>query len=374
MLNKKKIYKHGPYAFLISTVNIANDVLKKRVDESINGQFKSFILTEDTKPTVEFYFTETIDEYFQHMHHTNIGLVQYANNSIKFVNGEVAFVYIKKENLHQLFIQISDTGSFKSNIRLLHKGYIDNIEKQISVFYYRIFLIFTQLVNLEYDTTYIHGASISDNNNNAILFPADSGVGKSSVLFGLAKESEYSYIADDLSIIDDGFNTYYSGRAISMKPYHIKYFPFLSEIIEKEMPKLQQIQWKILRDNRLTYGINPQILYSNKIKEQAVIKKVIHLVNTNDKDFTLKNINVASMATASANILMNELFLGYFNLYKALSIPGNDILPSPVQIYEKTIKQYTKLFNNVENHLLWVPYMSNPQNIREFLLDNNILE
>ena len=242
------------------------------------------------------------------------------------------------------------------------------------MFYYRIFLIFTQLVNIEHSTTYIHGASISDNHNNAILFPADSGVGKSSMLFRLAKEGKYSYIADDLSIIDENFNTYYAGRAISTKPYHIKNFPFLSQIIKSEMPKQQQFQWKILKDDRLVYGMDPRVLFGNKVTKQASIKKVIHLINTNDNDFTLQKIDSKTMAEASANILMNELFLGYYNIYKALSIPGNDILLSPAKIYEKTVEQYIKLFDNTEIHLLLVPYMSHPEKMFDFLVTNNIID
>ena len=374
MINACIKYQHGPYAFSVLVDTITDEILKERILEAIKSQFASFLISDMNKVAIEFHFTQDINPYFQHEHYTNIGAVQFASDSLKFVNSEVDFVYSIEDGIHRIYVQIKNNTNFKSNCRLLNKGYIDAIEKQVAVFYYRVFLIFTQLLNIEYNTTYIHGASISDDDNNAILFPADSGVGKSSMLFRLAKEGKYSYVADDLSIVDNEFNTYYSGRAISMKPYHLKNFPFLSKIVEEEMPKYQQVQWKLLKDNRLVFGMDPQILFSNKIKKKANLKKVIHLVNTNDKGFTLQDIDSRTIAAASANILMNELFLGYYNIYKALSIPGNNLFLSPALMYEKTFNHYMKLFEETETYLLLVPYMSNPNEMYEFLISQNIID
>lgn len=366
-------YQHGPYAFSVSVETIKDNKLKKRTLNAIESQFKSFLISNENKAAIEFHFVEDINLYFQYEHYINIASVQFTDNTLKFVNGEVSFVYLVEDSIHKIYVQIKNDAGFKANLRFLNKNYIDAIELKVAIFYYRIFLVFTQLVNIEHNVTYIHGASICNNKKEAILFPADSGVGKSSMLFRLAKEGKYSYIADDLSIIDDKLNTYYSGRAISMKPYHIKNFPFLSKMIEKEMPKYQQIQWKVLNDNRLVFGMDPRVLFSNKVKKQANIKKVIHLVNTNNKNFTLQDIDSKIVAAASANILMNELFLGYFNIYKALSIPGNNLFMSPGLIYKKTLDHYLKVFRETENYLLLVPYMSNPNEMYEFLVSKNII-
>ena len=224
------------------------------------------------------------------------------------------------------------------------------------------------------NTTYIHGATVSDNSNNAILFPADSGVGKSSMLFRMAKENRYYYIADDLSIISDNGESYYTGRAISTKPYHLKNFPFINQLIEDDMSYLQKLQWKIVNDNRLVFGVDPQKLFASKIKKKAKVKKIIHLINTNSNEFILKKLDAHSLALASANILMNELILGNQLIYKALSIPGNDMFESPGNFYLKSLNIYETLFKQSETYMLEVPYMSHPDKMYDFLIKNKLID
>ena len=63
----------------------------------------------------------------------------------------------------------------------------------------------------------------------AILFTADSGVGKSALLFQLSQNKDFKFIADDLTIISNQAESFFQGRCLSVKPYHIKYYSFLAE-------------------------------------------------------------------------------------------------------------------------------------------------
>lgn len=374
MKNDSIKFKHGKYNFNVSTEKIKSDVLKVKLIDAIQNQFKAFSKVEDNeKCAIEFYFTEDINQFFLPENYDNIGQYCYKDNFIKFGNNEIPFVYEKSSDNHKVYVRISDNNNFKANCKILNKSFSTVVENQVSSFYYRIFLIMTQYVNLEHNSTYIHGASICKNDDDGLLFPADSGVGKSSMLFRMSNEKKYNYIADDLSIIDPEGFTYYSGRGISLKPYHLKNFPFLKDVLEKDMPKAQQFQWNVLKDNRLVFGMNPKTLFEGKTKEKAKLKNVIHLINTNDSEFKLQKIDSKTIAEASANILMNELFLGYFHIYKALAIPGNELFISPAEMFKKTSELYLELFNNCETHLLSVPYMSHPNKMYEYLLEKNIL-
>jgi len=364
-------FNHGKYSFALSVEFITDKILKENLLKALNTQFKDFNLS-DKNAAIEFYFVENIDKFFPKGHYLNIGPIRYSDNILRYIDHEISFVYTKG-NIHKVYIEINKNNSLKANLKFLNKGFFNYLERQMSTFYYRIFLPLTQYVNIEYGSTYIHGASISDKDGNAVLFPADSGVGKSSMLFKIAQEGKYFYIADDLSIIDENNNTYYSGRAISVKPYHLKNFPYLTQKINQDMPKGQQLQWRILQDNRLVFGMNPKSLFSNKIKKEAKIKKIVHLINTNDKDFQLKNIDNDMLAFTSANILMKELFLGLHNINKSLSIPGNKLFMPPCEMYNIILNIYKKVFSNSEQYLLHVPYKSHPEKMYEFLKKNNIL-
>ncbi|WP_457598121.1 hypothetical protein [Hydrogenimonas sp.] len=367
-------FKHGEYVFSISLENISTTELKEKLHTSISHQFAPFLPSNDKEALLQFHFCENLDRFFPYKEYLNIGGVKFANETLMYERDGLRFVFRKNNGHHVVYMAISTNSSLKSNCRLLNKGFNNAIETQVSLFYYRIFLTFTHLVNAECNTTYIHGATVSDEDGNAILFPADSGVGKSSMLFRMAQEGNYAYVADDLSIVSEEGNSYYAGRAISTKPYHLKNFPFLNELVEKEMPALQKLQWKFLKDNRLVFGIDPKKLFNGKIKEKAKIKTIVHLVNTSEKDFILEECDTKTLASASANILMNELILGNQIIYKALSIPGNTLFLSPGEIHQMSLNIYRNFFEDAQKYLLRVPYMSHPDKMYDYLVKSDLLK
>ena len=193
------------------------------------------------------------------------------------------------------------------------------------------------------------------------------------MLFRLSDNKEYSYVADDFSILSKDGESFYTGRAISTKPYHLSNFPHLKKLIDEEMPPMQKLQWNILKDNRLVFGINPATLFSGRIRDGIDLKTVIHLVNTNKSDFVLEEKDPELLSKASVNIIMNEMILGNQIIYKLLSIPGNDLLPSPGEIFRISYDIYKTVFKKTTSHVLQVPYRSHPDKMYDFLVENGIL-
>lgn len=367
-------FKHGQYSFSISVENFESIEIKNRIQKAVKEQFSSFLPSDQKGEKLKFYLCENAESFFPYRNYRNIGNVKYKDESLYYNQHGIKFVAKKIDEQYNVYFEIQTKSDIKSRCRLLNKGFNNAFETQISIFYYRVFIIFTQLANIDLQSTYIHGATICDKSVNAILFPADSGVGKSSMLFRMAQEQKYSYIADDLSIVSESGESFYAGRAISTKPYHLKNFPFLNEFIEKEMPMLQRLQWKFLKDNRLVFRVNPQKLFRGNVKEKAKVRKIVHLVNTDNTQFTLKKFDTDRLALASANILMNELILGNQIIYKALSIPGNTLFESPGNMFKKILEIYKSFFEGSEKYLLEVPYMSHPDKMYEYLVKNNIID
>ncbi len=372
-MSNEYTYQHGKYNFCINLKYIDNQKLKNDLSKAVGKQFGSFFRSKEP-PLLTFFLTESLHKYFPSDSFINIGSIRFTNKALWYAKDGLEFIYTKDKNRHSLYVKVVSNNSWKSNCRFLNKSFSNSAEKQISILYYRIFLVFSQLVNIELETTYIHGATVADEKGDATLFPADSGVGKSSMLFRMAKEGIFSYIADDLSIVSSNGECFYAGRSISTKPYHLKNFPFLNELIEQKMPRLQKLQWEILKDNRLVYGIDPQELFNGKIKKSAKIKTVVHLINTSENGFSIEKSDPITLAEASANILMNELMLGYQILYRSLAIPGNTLFTSPGVIYERALKAYIDLFKNCDLYLLKVPYMSHPDLMYDFLVQQKIMK
>jgi len=225
-------------------------------------------------------------------------------------------------------------------------------------------LLFSQLWNLENNCSYIHSSAV-DISGKSIVFTADSGVGKSSLLLRLSELKRFKFIADDLTIISGDAKAFYQGRCLSVKPYHLSFFPFLKSKLKTLMGGMQSLQWKVLKENRLTFRLSPFDIF-NEISEQSSIKRVIHLCNYNEDKFAIKEISAKELLEITIPIFTNELFLAHYKLNILASLP-NSPFNSSVTLLKRTEQIYFSVFEKVNLKLVLIPYKSNPNDLYHFL-------
>lgn len=336
-----------------------------RVKAALEIQFSSFITTKG-KPKLLFHFTNDNTPFFPSQGVVQqIGSVKVSEGVSWFKNQEIDMLHFDNEGETHVYVRLIDSENWRSKTRLTNKAFCNHLETQLTRFYYRVFLLFTQLLNLKNKSTFVHAACVA-HKGKANLFLADSGVGKSSLLFRMSQENRFSYLADDLCLITNSGEAHYVGRKISTKPYHLKNYPFLEKIVQKEMPFLQKLQWKILNDNRLNYRICPQKLFRGRIAEKVALKKAIHLVNTPEDSFSIIPVSAQKLSSISTNVLSNELFLAFYNLNKVASIPDNTLL-SGTEVLITAQKVMLEAFNSIDCYVVTVPYRSHPDRLYDFL-------
>lgn len=338
---------------------------QKKVEKAVRSQFSSF-QEKKGEPAIVFSFTQSNSEFFRSKGRVQkLESFKTSNEALWFKNEEIDVVY-KSENAKDLiFIALKDNESFKSQTRLANKAFCNNLETQITRFYYRIFLLFTQLFNVRNAMTFIHGSCVKIN-NHGFLFLADSGVGKSSILFNMSRNNLFSFIADDLTLISKEGDAFFIGRKISTKPYHLNNFPFLKDLVEDKMPFLQKIQWKIIKDNRLNFRLCPIELFQGQYASQSKLKKVFHLVNSESKSFSMEAISVEKLADLNTSILSNELFLSLYNLNKISSIPDSPLISS-TQILVESKEIIRQSLKSCECFLVTVPTALHPDKLYNYL-------
>lgn len=363
-------YEHQKYSFTLSVSEIKNHSLRGKVMRALEDIFRGFIISDSPDVVLDFIFTDNINKYIVDTSFVRIKDVKVGETQTYFKDNEIEFLFDNK-NKYKVFVSVTDNETFKSSLKFFNKAFKNNIELQLTTFYYRVFLLFSQLWNVENDSSYIHSSSI-DTTDGAILFSADSGVGKSSLLFKLSQDSKVKFIADDLTIVDSESKTFYQGRSLSVKPYHLKYYPFLSRLVSNTMSKLQSLQWRLIKDNRLTFRIPPQDLFENITKESK-IKRVVHFCNHSSDIFKINDITTEDLVKRIVPILVNELFLANNRLNKVASLPGSTLNNSSI-LYSKVSEIYQKSFQNVELKLVLVPYKSNPNDLYNFLKENRCLD
>jgi len=363
------IFKHKNVAFSLSVSAIDNKYLQQKIQLALKDVFKGFISCSAECIAIEFIFTDNIESFIVDKEFVRIKDVKVGEIQSHFKDGELDFL-IDNSNKFKVYINISDNETLKSSLRVFNKAFKNNIELQITTFYYRIFLLFTQIWNVENNCSYVHASAI-EVSGKSILFTADSGVGKSSLLFKLSQVGNFKFIADDLTIISDQAVSYYQGRCLSVKPYHLNFYNFLSDRLSLLMSRMQKLQWKFLKDNRLTYRISPNDLFAS-ISEKSKIKSIIHLCNHDKDKFEIKDITTEELMNFTTPILTNELFLANYKLNTLASLPFSPF-QSTAKIYKASENVFNSAFKNVSLKLVFVPYLSNPNDLYSFLKSEGCL-
>ncbi|MEE2931260.1 MAG: hypothetical protein VX370_01875 [Bacteroidota bacterium] len=366
----KLIYKHINTTFSISTKDISDLSFKTKVDKALLNEFRGFIPEKnELSGGLFFYFTDNISSFINNDDYYKSDYVNVGEDNIHYNDSEINMLVLLNEPF-KFIIELNNHESLGSSLRVFHRGFKNKLERDISIFYYRIFLLFTQIWNIENGYTYIHSACVSQNNIGTI-FSADSGVGKSSLLFKLSQNSNFSFIGDDLSIINKDACASFLGRLISLKPYHLSYFPFLKDIVSSKMPVLQKLQWRFLKRSKLLFRINPHDLFDNYI-DNIKIKSFIHMSNHTKSSFEIKTISSDELLNISLAIFNNEFLLSFNRLNNIASLPGSSFLSSS-QIMYNVKNIYSQAFTNIDRKLVLAPYHSNPNELYDFLIQKGCL-
>lgn len=365
------MYKYQYYngAFSLDTSAIMHKGLRIKVEHAINDVFKGFIPVNSNNILFDFVFTDNIKQFVKESEYVRVGNVKLGENQTHFIDNELNFLVNHVERF-KVIVSINKDQTISSFFPILNKAFQNNIHQQISTFYYRIFLLFSQMWNLENGCSYLHSSAV-DYKGRAIIFTADSGIGKSSLLFKLSKEKNFGFLADDLSIISSDSKVFYQGRSISVKQYHLTYFPFLAKKLKFLMSIGQKLQWLLLKDNRLTYRIRPSDVFQN-IVESSEIKRVVHLCNHSSLDFKILDLSVNDFVKYATSILNKEFFLANNKLNTLASLPNSPFIDTTL-LYKRVKDLYFEAFKEVEIKLVFVPYISDPNDLYDFLKSEGCL-
>ncbi len=365
-------YKYCNHTFFISCDRVKNKALRTSLISSLRNAFKGFINDEECfdKSILHFSFTDDLDSLFKSKDFVFKNKTKVSDSQTYFSDDEISFI-INHDNLNKIYVGIKNRSNFFSS-KLFNKSFKNSIDLQISAFYYRIFLLYSQIWNVNNNYTYLHASSIQKD-NDAILFSADSGVGKSSLLIALSDDKSIKFISDDLTIISQDSKCFFQGRCISIKPYHLDLFHVIKNKLTGHMPFLQKVQWNLINDNRLNYRLNPSLLFKERICQTSKIKRVIHIVNHNSVSFKIEKISVKKFCSLAIPILMNELFLANHKLNKLSSLNISHS-KSVLDIYNSSKMIIEKAFKNIEIQLVYAPHKTHPNVLSEFLKKKGCLD
>ena len=91
---------------------------------------------------MSFLFTDHIETFLNQSYTLLSKNVHVSDKQIYFKGNDLGFI-VNRDNPCYIIINIKDNENIFSSLRIFNKAFKNNIELQISVFYYRIFLFFS---------------------------------------------------------------------------------------------------------------------------------------------------------------------------------------------------------------------------------------
>jgi hypothetical protein len=138
------------------------------------------------------------------------------------------------------------------------------------------------------------------------------------------------------------------------------------------MSWLQFFQWHVLYKYNLTYRFSPLKLFAG-FSSSSSIKRVIHLCNHDEQDFVIKRVEIEEFVRLTTSILENEFYLANYKMNIMSSFPESKFW-STNKIYANTEKILKDAFKDVRIDLVYIPYMSDPNDLYKFLQDKGCLD
>jgi len=212
----------------------------------------------------------------------------------------------------------------------------------------------------------IHAMAIKSNKTfNTYLIGGTGGVGKTSTEIFLCKQKYFSFISDDISIIDINGNVYPNLSPPKIYAYNLENDPLLKKKIFYKRGFIDKFHWYLMKRVRGLSKVR-RILYPTELcnsieyNKNSVNKYFLLFVNNVKKELYLETIqNKREITIASKNIILNEYhsFIQHIIWHEY----NSQIMKiKPIISLSKFIQKYEnimdRILSKIETYIIYKPY------------------
>jgi len=317
----------------------------------------------DGQVDVDIKFVKKIPRLQGIFYSSPASYVVYDNASLMNI-GKHKVLFQKEDKKLNIYIQYY----YHSNplkeflVKFRNIGFFSTLEN-VGAFFHEMVLVLMQYV-LD-DKMLIHSSAVKNlNTNEVILFGGSGGVGKTSLELLLCNELNYSFIADDISVVDKEGFVYPNLAYPKIYAYNTFNNEKIKDIIFENRGPVDKFQWKIRRmvkgDKGVRRAVSPFRLYKNVETRRQKINSYYLLQRTNKVEkikITPLDKDTASYATYL--IIKNEygvatLHFGWSE-YNTLFDERINPIVSLDKVYEQWKRDFNSLFNRINTYLIEIP-------------------
>lgn len=373
MKNAAKKFQLGKVVFTISGESPA---AKHFMDE-----FQPVAYSGETKAQLSIQFVNSLPRLNPAVKATTLAA---SENAIRHDSPAFSHLYIELDGAFSLYIEPHPIKWIKMVlpellVRLREPSHLSPHEALAKAVLYDAFDYVFQNLQLQFDQSFIHASSVSKS-DQALLFPAWGGVGKTTSLLKLMKHKHYEFLSDDLAIIDSSGQMYQNPKKIQIYAYNMIGEPWLQDAVLAGRSRTDLLAWQLRLKRFGPQGVRRRIyageLFDHQlVAKQANVSQVVYLERSSTDEFAAVNLSAESLAEKVAYVLPHELspYTEITSFYKS-SFPNGKLLHGPDEMIEQARRVVKNAVTNRAITLLKIPLSAKPEDIYSkltSLLDNS---
>lgn len=344
------------YKIFGKTISINSE--NKEIEEIIIDELSLYPLSNDMID-VEVNFVNKLN--LMNKYSSNPAIHSSYKNGFVAIYGNNKILY-SKDDILKIDIEVYSSDSrFKNRLlKFMNIGFKNNIEDAGAILHELV------LVPMNYffmDRALIHSSSMKNKKTGKIiLFGGTGGVGKTSLELLLCRELGYSFISDDIAVMDKNANIYPNLASPKIYAYNIEGNLELEKLLFEDRSYYDKFQWNTVKSlkglNRVRRNIFPNKIYKSIEKDKGMISEyyILSRYSGNAIEIEEVDLNVAAMMTLK--IMQNEYHAFNQHIvwheYNAMLTKTTPILVME-DIYDNWLQIYQKAFLNTKCFNIKIP-------------------
>lgn len=244
--------------------------------------------------------------------------------------------------------------------------------RQASKFVYDVFVPLVQSILLKKNASFIH-AGVLHGTQGGVVFCGQGGSGKTSATSYLCFKhpGKWSFLSDDLGIIDEQGKLFLNPMALNVYPYNTASFPELESFIYDSMSPLERLNWWARENFKSHKSALKRIAPPKKYigTRNSSVHTIFHLERYDMHSPKIIKMSDVDFAKLEKNILLYELdnkqsIFTHTNIF--VKAPG---IQSIDEVGTTTAKIYQKAVQGKGIYLTYIPREWDPYTLGEFFVD-----
>ncbi len=261
---------------------------------------------------------------------------------------------------------------FSAVYRARDWNYLSSEETQAKNFMYGVFDYLTHVAQLELGQSYIHASSLArDGQGTAIV--AWGGIGKTSAALKLITEHGFSFLSDDLGLVDDAGTLWRTPKRMQVYAYNLEGEDRLRSMLLDGRSLLDRASWEWKLRRRGPKGVRRRVSAEELFGERSVARsaplaRVFCLERGDVRDFEVREITADELARRAAEVVMHEI--EPFGLVSRALHSGHHapLLPTQDEVVAATRSVLRKAFDGIPALSIRIPLSTPPASLATHLL------